>query len=297
MIEQQKINGICQIGITFHMPEKRAAPTISVEPYYQMICHGESKQDVMELIAEKITDSRDIQNAFEKIELKDYSDFKPYLRAVLVNTRANWKMLMEVPHMEVEDLSVMIRAELSKPVYEDGSWGLNVTNSLMKRWGVSREQLLEDAYRNMQKTKLPTLLDMHAVWSETLNGKTAENIFHQPEQYKRSPYEMMYVLSNENGIYGAASMVCPGVMEKVSLLFPEGFYVLPSSIHEILIVPKDVNLPPQDLGRMVREVNRWEVPREDVLSDCVYEYDREKGKLRQVPESVERGKGMEGSVK
>ena len=72
---------------------------------------------------------------------------------------------------------------------------------------------------------------------------------------------------------------------------------LPSSIHEILTVPKDVNLPPQDLGRMVREVNRWEVPREDVLSDCVYEYDREKGKLRQVPESVERGKGMEGSVK
>lgn len=293
VIEQQKNNGVCQTGITFHIAEKRAAPTIYMEPYYQRICHGESRRDVMESIAEKITESRDIQNAFEKIELKDYSAFRPCLRAVLVNTRANWKMLTEMPHMEVEDLSVVFRAELSKPAHENGNWGLNVTNILMKRWGVGSEQLLEDAYRNMQKTNLPTLLDTRAAWGGTREGRAAGNLLNQPERVERDPYTMLYVLSNESGMYGAASLVCPGVMEKVCRLFPEGFYILPSSIHETLIVPKNANLPPRDLGRMVREVNRWEVSREDVLSDRVYEYDREKGKIRQVPESVERGKGME----
>lgn len=88
-------------------------------------------------------------------------------------------------------------------------------------------------------------------------------------------------------------MVCPWVMEKVSSLFPEGFYILPSSIHEILIVPGNGEENAGELGEMVRDVNRTEVRREEVLSDHIYEYDRESGRICQVPEPKERKRGME----
>lgn len=84
-----------------------------------------------------------------------------------------------------------------------------------------------------------------------------------------------------------------GCNGKVDQLFPEGFYILPSSIHETLIIPKDGAMTPKELGEMVREVNRTEVLREEVLSDRVYEYDREKGKIRQVTESLEKARVME----
>ena len=58
-------------------------------------------------------------------------------------------------------------------------------------------------------------------------------------------------------------------------------------------MPKEQGISPKDLGQMVREVNRAEVAREEVLSDRVYEYDKEAQKIRQVPESIERARGME----
>ena len=78
------------------------------------------------------------------------------------------------------------------------------------------------------------------------------------------------------------------MLEKVDQLFPEGFYILPSSVHELLVIPKSLEISPRELGKMVRAISRSEVAKEDQLSDRVYEYDREAGKIRQVPESVKQ---------
>ena len=68
---------------------------------------------------------------------------------------------------------------------------------------------------------------------------------------------------------------------------------MPSSVHETLIVSRNEDKTPRDFGQIVRQVNQAEVPREEILSDRVYEYDREKRRLRQIAESVERGREME----
>ena len=83
------------------------------------------------------------------------------------------------------------------------------------------------------------------------------------------------------------------MMKKIGEIFPEGVYILPSSVHEVLIIPKENAPSPKELGEMVREVNRAEVAREEVLSDRIYEYDKEHGKICQVPESIEKQRGME----
>ena len=76
-------------------------------------------------------------------------------------------------------------------------------------------------------------------------------------------------------------------------IFTEGFYVLPSSVHEVLIVPDNGEMEPKMLGEMVREVNKNEVERQEVLSDRVYSYDKEKHQIRQEPDSIQKVKEME----
>ena len=85
----------------------------------------------------------------------------------------------------------------------------------------------------------------------------------------------------------------PEVLNKLEQLFTEGFYVLPSSVHEVLIVPDNGEMEPKMLGEMVREVNKNEVERQEVLSDRVYSYDKEKHQIRQEPDSIQKVKEME----
>ena len=61
----------------------------------------------------------------------------------------------------------------------------------------------------------------------------------------------------------------------------------------MIIIPKDLGMTPKEMGEMVRDVNQKEVARDEILSDRVYEFDREKRQLRQIPESIEKEKEME----
>ena len=112
-------------------------------------------------------------------------------------------------------------------------------------------------------------------------------------EFGLSSHETAYVLTNMENQYGASMITQPEVLNKLNQLFPEGFYVLPSSVHEVLIVPDNGEVEPRRLGEMVREVNRAEVKREEVLSDRVYRYDKEKHQIRQEPDSIQKAKEME----
>ena len=105
----------------------------------------------------------------------------------------------------------------------------------------------------------------------------------------------MFVLTKKENGYGESAMACPGVMEKVDRLFPEGFYLLPSSVHECLITRKGGGMDLKGGGgeRMVYEVNRTQVEPSEILSDHVYEYDRERGSIRLAARELDKEKGME----
>ena len=85
----------------------------------------------------------------------------------------------------------------------------------------------------------------------------------------------MYVLTNQSKTNGAGVLVQDGVLEKVGGMIGSDFYVLPSSIHEVLIVPDNGNMRLAELEDMVREVNATQVAPEDLLSDKVQYYDLE----------------------
>ena len=94
-------------------------------------------------------------------------------------------------------------------------------------------------------------------------------------------------------VNGASVLAYPNMQEQLESVFQKGCYLLPSSLHEMIIIPKDLGMTPKEMGEMVREVNQKEVARDEILSDRVYEFDREKRQLRQIPESIEKEKEME----
>ena len=85
---------------------------------------------------------------------------------------------------------------------------------------------------------------------------------------------MMFVLTNESRHHGTAALVCPEVMNKVHELMPEGFYILPSSIHETIAVSVELG-EPEELAQMVSEINMDQVALHERLSNQVYHYDKD----------------------
>jgi len=83
----------------------------------------------------------------------------------------------------------------------------------------------------------------------------------------------MYVISNEQQLQGAAAVFYPGMMEAAARELKGDFFLLPSSVHEMLLVPDDGNMTAAELSTMVSTVNRQEVAPELRLSDNVYHYD------------------------
>ena len=144
---------------------------------------------------------------------------------------------------------------------------MKVKNEHLKMWNVDAKEMFHQARANTQPVNTPILQSMD---------------------------EMMLSIFNEEG--HATNLLDENVdfgFRSHDMLFPEGFYVLPSSVHEVLIVPDNGEMEPKMLGEMVREVNKNEVERQEVLSDRVYSYDKEKHQIRQEPDSIQKVKEME----
>ena len=101
-----------------------------------------------------------------------------------------------------------------------------------------------------------------------------DEMFDIPEE------RMMYVLSNKTGINGASIILDEEFMENVYKRIGKDFYILPSSIHEVLAVADDGYMDAKDMQMMVYEINRSQVSVEDRLSDHVYKYTKETGLVR-----------------
>lgn len=290
--ERRKNNGVVLTGICFTMPGQQLSPLIYVEPFYEAARRGEPLGGIMESFARAVEKGMAVKNLPGFSSPSNYETVKDYLTVQLVNTKANRCQLSDVPHREMADLSLIPVLRVAMPEAE-GNGSIRVTQELLSKWGVSEQELYRQAWENMDRDQAPVLQSMRTVAEEIEMGTASdENLLAGTETAALDPEEMLYVLSNKERTYGAAVLACPGVLEKVSRLFPEGFYILPSSLHEVLIVPEDKGFSQRELGQVVRDVNREAVAKEEVLSDHIYRYDRERQKICQVPESMEK-RGME----
>ena len=145
-----------------------------------------------------------------------------------------------------------------------------IKNEHLGWWDVTVQDIHRMARENTERILPYEFSNMLAV---------IENMLDDWEKQEAEKEEEMYVLSNAVRNYGAAAILYPHRLETIADYLGESFYVLPSSVHEVIIIPKSKAPSKCYLSKIVREINGTQVKDEEVLSNCAYYYEKESGRL------------------
>lgn len=183
--------------------------------------------------------------------------------------------------------------------------GRPITSRWMACWKIDEERLFSEAFSNMQRMFPPRLYRMDSLMESPVSGSvrsillnllkdrfpdTGEEVLDQVAQVlarrlgermrEGSGLQPMWVLGNESWLYGAASLLYPGVLDGFARKVGASFYILPSSVHEVILLPEGGRESRNQLYEMVSNANRRMEDKEKFLSGSVYYYDREKRKIQ-----------------
>ena len=202
--------------------------------------------------------------------ITDYAENKDKLIMKLIYAPGNREYLQDKVHNLLGDIAIVPCIMMNDN--EDNCMSCAVTLNMLEMFGQDKETVLEDAIQSSMKNMPYVFLDMMALMEE-LSGQdvNAENF--------DIDNCTMFVLTNKKRLYGAACMLYPGVFEEISYRTGCNLFVLPSSVHEVIIVRDDGQLRLEELESMVKDINVMCVKSEDKLADHVLYYSREEGKL------------------
>ena len=270
---QVKQNDVEKTGLSIRMPGETVSPIIYLEPYYKMYTDGKPIEEVFRSIAEiRITSIDERMQGLDPGLFMDYSYMKDKLQMRLFDTEKNEKKLDGLVHYSFGDLSAAYSVVLGES--RSGTMSMMVTPEIFRQWGISKLELHQDAMAADQR-RVPILSDLYGMSESIFTGQKPVNYLAEPEQAAELDMPML-VLTNGSGCYGASLIVNPDLQEKIAGILEDDFYVLPSSVHEVIILAAHGGhgMRAADLNMMVRQINETEVSPEDRLSDKVQYYSR-----------------------
>ena len=252
------------------------APSLNLSDAYDEYRNGKSFEAIMEELADIRINANMLIPGFSKEDVVNYNWVKDKIYPKLINTGMSEEYLSDKPHKDIEDLSIVYTIRFHSD--EKGIATTTITNDLLELYGVDKETIHKQAMSNLakEKPKFMNIADM--LFNPNAKEKKIENIY--PEDYE-VPF---FFLSSQNGTCGAVMILNPQTMDAITKNFGD-VYVIPSSVHEVLIVPQHV-MPAKLLAKMCTEINSKEVPDQDILSNNIYEYDAETHSLS-ITEGIE----------
>lgn len=255
-------------AITVTPEEGNIGVNISLDKFYDAIENGTPYEDVLDKAVETVERGLNNTPQIDVAALTDYSQMKEKLVMEVVSTESNKDMLENVPHKDMEDMSVVYRFVLDSN--DEGRATVLVTNQILDSMGVTPEQLHDDAMENAPKIKPAEIKGMSEVMAEMMGIEQAEMFGMGPVAPED---EKMFVASVPDKIHGAGVLAYQDFMDQAAERVGGDFYILPSSLHEVLLVPDNGQMQLSDLEAMVKEVNATQVDPVDKLTDSVYHYD------------------------
>ena len=229
---------------------------------------GVAYDEVLDKAVSTVERALENMPGFDVDKFTDYEHMKKSLVMEVVSAETNAELLKTVPHKRMEDMAVVYRFMIDHHNGEQAS--ILVTDRIIEQMGVTPEQLHEDALRNAPEVKPLVIQGMSEVLAEMVGPEAAELMGIKPEEPEK---EQMYVASVPDKTHGASVIAYQDFMDKAAERAGGDFFILPSSIHELLIVPDTKEMDFRVLEGMVREVNETQVAPEDKLTDNVYHYD------------------------
>lgn len=261
-----KNNGCEMDGLVIMEKGKDIAPTIYLDSFYELYTNGENIKNIIRQI-EVIYEQNKNNVTFDVNILKHFDTIKDKIVYKVVNYRSNEKLLEQVPHKRILDLAVVFYCLL------DNEYGRSATaliyNNNLKNWNVTIDDVYKAALKNT-----PDLLHSKISSMAALFEKCGVNVDGEEVDLKDYVPSDMYVLTNESKLNGAACILYENVLYDFSQKLGADLYILPSSVHEVILLPKLSMFEKDELVNMVKEVNTEGVAADEVLSDHVYEYNR-----------------------
>ena len=176
--------------------------------------------------------------------LPDKDKFMKNIFFQVINTEKNKTLLLEHPHREYLDLSIIYRYAVNLSDNDIATAMINYI--LMDEFKLTEEELYEAAYKNTKKILKPKV---------TSPGFTG-----------------FYMITNDLNIFGANGILYKDLIAKEAKKLGTDVYLIPSSIHEFLIQPVSNTLKPKDLKEIIKDANENVIEPEDYLSDSLYIY-------------------------
>ena len=199
----------------------------------------------------------------------------PFILA-LCDKELNEKFLSDKPHIDVENgFALFLRIKVSEG--SEGVYITNVTENMLKELKLTKEEAFEKAFAEAERSDTE-LCDISEFLTQPLVGGKPTNLLNDIGSGKSPRKAGVYVLNDR--LHGAAALYRPGMKEKIAEILNDDFYVIPSSIHELVIVPAGkTQRSERELGRKVKEVNKNRKARNEILSYKVQKFSRNLGKL------------------
>lgn len=210
--------------------------------------------------------------------------FKENVIMCLINTEQNGELLADVPNRQFHDLSVVYRWVVEETPDAVGS--VIVSNKLAKMAGMTEEELFRCASKNTREKNPVKITSIQEIMFNELSvPPEMRDMFGQ----EPTPADNMWIIGNEKGINGAASMLYEENLHQLAEKLGDDLLILPSSIHEVIAIPAE--MAEGGLGRlteMVQEINMGSLELKERLSNSVYHYDRNARKVTLAAESPEK---------
>lgn len=269
-----KNNNLCLDGLIISEDSLNISPTIYLNDYYELYQRGTTTAE----IAERILTCYRRHRMTHGIDVSFFTDFsKVQSRIVfrLIHRERNAALLKDVPYVPYLDLAIVFCCHITPPADYEGTASILIKNSHLPFWDATPELLMQHAAANTPRLLPGQLLPMQDILRELLPEQEAALAFPPTEE----PLPM-YILTNSKRLHGAACILYSHLLRQFADELQSDLIILPSSIHEVLLIPAKNEDFTEQFSSIIPEVNASCVAAEEILSDHPYYYHRASDSVR-----------------
>ena len=260
----EKANGVIYTGLAISVPGTSIAPTIYIDDMYKAnLSVDEAAQKVKAIFDMSEENGKEFLSVTE--DIRDYEKMKEKLSVRLYNQKTNVEVFMSAKRYGFDDLIIVPVINVGS---DDNKGSIKVSNKIIDMWGVDKKTVFKAALANTKKdVYIENLFEVMA----KMNGMSVDDVAMECFGTTQLPLEaQQMVVTNSGKMYGASAILF--MKSKLKKKFAKGFFVIPSSVHEVLVIPNDGMMSEETLANMINQVNSTVVAAEEVLSDKAYSF-------------------------
>ena len=256
-----KNNGIVLTGLTFSQDGINISPTIYLDKFYQEYEEGQSIEEIVEEI-KKIYHQSKMEGDLNMDFFTNYENAKENIVYKMINYEKNRELLEDVPHRKYLDFAIVYYYLVNREEFSNAS--ILIHNKHMENWGVDEKELFAVAKNNTPGLLPAHFCGMMEVLKELTEEKDSfldrileERCMSDADEIKmlveiqiRKDETVMYVLSNESRLFGAVAMLYEGMLKKCANQLNADLYILPSSVHEVIVLADEGQIDKDKLEKM-----------------------------------------------